>query len=227
VQVAVPQESAARSRGFVTVRRTNAPLKITSTEHVRYVDPAAALIAATRRMTRYRPVLAAFSEALQQRTVSYADLVRANVQGPPRRAQFADDALEELSVGIRSASESDFRALALASTVLPTVEYNVWLRLACSRIVCVDAFIESSAVVHETNGRRYHEREDLFGDMQERHDALTAAGLVALHNQPRRITTRGREVIAQVERTHLIYDGRGLPPGVQRLLGPPDRPIAT
>lgn len=227
VHVVAPFGSTARNRGFVTVRRTIVPFEVRQTTFTRYVDPATAVIAATRRMRRPKSVLAAMSEAIQQRGLSHAELLRAHIQGPPRNARHADDALEQLSVGIRSVGEADFRALAEASAVLPALEYNVWLTLRCGRIVCVDALIASSAVIHETNGRQYHEREDLFIDMQERHDALTASGLVALHNAPRRLQLRGREVISQVERTHLIYDGRGMPPGVQRLPGPPSRPIAV
>jgi hypothetical protein len=184
---------------------------------LRYVDPAAAAISATRRMKQQRAVLAGLSEALQRGLTSYDELVRAHIQAPPRNSRLADSALADLAVGVRSAPEADFRKLADASVILPKVEYNVWVRLRCGRIVCLDALIAGSAVVHEVNGRSAHAREDLFQDMQERHDAVTASGFVALHNYPRRISTRGREVIAQVERTHQIYDGRGMPAGVERL----------
>jgi hypothetical protein len=84
--------------------------------------------------------------------------------------------------------------------------------------VCVDAVIESSAVIHETNGRMAHQREDLFEDMQIRHDALTVSGFCVLHNAPNRIRQRGREVISEFSRCHEMYEGRGLPPGVSRLI---------
>jgi very-short-patch-repair endonuclease len=77
--------------------------------------------------------------------------------------------------------------------------------------------IESSAVIHETNGRMAHAREDLFEDMQERHDALTAEGFTVLHNSPRRLRAEDRDVVAEVERCHVRYAGRGLPPGVRKL----------
>jgi hypothetical protein len=214
VHVVVPWGSAARSRGFVVVRRTVAPITVVATDLVHYVDPASAVIAATRLMTSRRPVLAALSDALQRRTTSYDDLVRAHVQGPPRNARLADDALDDLGAGTRSVPEADFRHLVLASAILPIVGFNVWLRLPEGRIVCVDALIESSAVIHETNGRVAHEREDLFEDMQERGDALTTTGFTVLNNAPSRIRLRGREVIAQVERCHQMRDGCGLPPGV-------------
>jgi hypothetical protein len=214
VHVVVPFGAAARSRGFVVVRRTVVPFAAVTTDLLRYVEPAVAVVAATRRMRTARPVLAAMSEALQRRLTTYDELLRAHIQGPPRNSRHGDAALGALATGVRSAPEDDFRRLAEASTVLPPLEYNVWLRLACGRVVCVDALIRSSGVVHETNGRTAHAREDLFEDLQERHDALTASGLTALHNSPRRLREHGRVVITQVEKCHLMYDGRGLPPGV-------------
>jgi hypothetical protein len=217
VQVVVPWGSPARSRGFVVVRRTLAPISVVSTDRLRFVDPATAVIAASRQMKNRRSVLAALSDALQRRIVTYDDLVSAHVQGPPRNSGHADDALADLGAGTRSVPEADFRRLAIASTILPTVEYNQWIRLAHGRKLCVDALIISSAVIHETNGRLAHQREDLFEDMQERGDALTTAGFVVLNNTPGRIRLRGREVIAQVERCHHMHAGRGLPAGVDLL----------
>jgi hypothetical protein len=217
VRVVVPWGNSIRSTHFVVVRRTLAPISVVATDRLRYVDPADAVVAATRQMTNRRTVLAALSDALQRRVTTYDELVRAHVQGPPRNSRYADDALEDLGAGTRSAPEADFRRLALASTVLPAVDYNVWLRLPDGRRLCVDALIRSSAVVHETNGRTAHQREDLFEDMQERHDALTANGFTVLHNSPRRLRLRGREAIVQVERCHSLYQGRGLPPGVEIL----------
>jgi hypothetical protein len=148
---------------------------------------------------------------------TYEDLLRAHIEGPPKNSKAADAALAAIGAGIHSVPEEDFRRLAAASLVLPAAEYNVWLRLRTGRVVCVDALLRSSAVVHETNGRRAHAREDLFEDMQERHDALTASGFIVLHNSPRRLREHPREVIAQVERCHQMYAGRGLPVGVEVL----------
>jgi very-short-patch-repair endonuclease len=164
-----------------------------------------------------RRVSACLSEALQRGLTTYDDLVSAHVHGSPRNSRLARDALEALGAGARSAPEADFRRLVMTSPMLPGVEFNAWLRLPSGRVVCVDALIPSSAVVHETNGRQAHAREDLFEDMQERHDALTASGFTVVHNSSRRIRSHGREVLAQVERCHELYDGRGMPPGVYRL----------
>jgi hypothetical protein len=217
VFVVAPFGSATRSTAFVVVRRTTVPFVTVATERLRYVDPATAVIAATRRMGSRRAVLAALSEALQRRTTTYDELLQANRVGTPRNRRLADAALADLRSGTRSAPEVDFQRLVTQSKALPEPGYNVWLQLPGRRVVCVDALFESSAVVHETNGRVAHEREDLFEDMQDRHDALTAAGFTVLHNPPSRIRDRGREVLVQVERCHAMYDGRGLPPGVCKL----------
>jgi hypothetical protein len=103
---------------------------------------------------------------------------------PPRHRTQVDNPLRQLADGVLSVPEADFRRLVLSSAVLAAATYNVWLRLPSGRVVCVDARFESSALLHETNGRTAHAREDLFSDMQARHDALTAAGFIVLHNPP-------------------------------------------
>jgi hypothetical protein len=217
VYVVVPDNSPVRSRGFVVVRRTAAPIRIVASDLLRYVGPAPAAIAAARQARSSRSVLAILSDALQRNVTTYDELVDAHVQGSPRHCRRVAAALEHLKAGTRSVPEADVRRLLLTSTVVPAASYNVWLRLQTGQVLCVDALIESSAVVHETNGRIAHEREDLFHDMQKRHDALTASGFAVLHNPPNRIRTHGGDVLAEIERCHQIYNGRGLPAGVKVL----------
>ncbi|MDQ1694727.1 MAG: hypothetical protein QOJ03_80 [Frankiaceae bacterium] len=217
IRVVVPEGNTARSRGFVEVRRSTVPFTVVRTDRVRYLEPAAAVIAATRRLTSDRAVLALVSDAVQRRVVSFEQLMRAHVQGPPRHAKRADAALAQVGAGVRSVPEGDFRQLAQASTLLPPLLYNRVLRLPDKRLISPDALAVDAGLVHETNGRKAHRRDDLFEDMQERHDAMTEAGLIALHSSPRRIWLRGREVIAQFERVYSRNAGRGLPPGVELL----------
>jgi hypothetical protein len=126
----------------------------------------------------------------------------------------ADEALAHLGAGVRAASEGDFRNLAEASLVLPQLIYNCLLRLPGGELISPDALAVDAALVHETNGRIAHARSDLFEDMQVRHDLMTTAGLVVLHNSATRVRQRGREVIGQFERCYLREKGRGLPPGI-------------
>jgi len=176
-------------------------------------------VIAARGMTRERVILAAFSDAVQRRVTTYDELVRAHIQGPPRGAGPASRALASLASGAESVSEVDFLLLVGLSPVLPTPLCNILLRLPCGRLISPDALFLSSGLVHETNGRRAHARADLFEDMQERHDAMTAAGLTVLHNSPRRLRTSPREVLGEIERCHQRLAGRGLPEGVT-IVGP-------
>lgn len=215
VHLVEPWGEPARSISFVTIRRTVAPIRIVSTDLLRYLEPAAAVVATARRLRTERAVLGLLSDALQRGVVTYDELVCAHVQGPRKNVALTDAALAQLGGGARSAPEVDFLKLVRASRMLPEPICNGLLRLPAGRLISPDALFVASGVVHETNGRTAHRREDLFEDMQERHDAMTAAGLTVLHNSPRRLRLYGREVIAEVERCHLRRAGAGLPDGVE------------
>jgi hypothetical protein len=214
VEVVEPWGEPARSTDFVVIRRTLSPITYVNGEYVRFVDAASAVIAATRRMRAERSALAALSDALQRNATTYDELMRAHIQGSPRNARSADKALRYLAEGARSAAEADFLHLAAASPMLPTPICNALLRLPDGQHISPDALFLDAGVGHETNGRVAHHRDDLFDDMQARHDAMTSAGLTVLHNPPRRLATHARLIIAQVERCYLRNKGRGLPPGV-------------
>jgi hypothetical protein len=217
VFVVVPDHAKARGAGYVHVRRTSRPFVTLYAGPLRYVDPATALIAVARRLRSEQAVLAVLSEGVQRRVVRLGQLVRAHDEGPPKGARLTHLALSDLGAGVRSAPEGAFRRLALRSRVLPPLLYNRRLRLPTGRIVVPDALALDAGLVHETNGRGPHEREDLFESMQVRHDAMTEADVIVLHNSPRRIRRDGPAVIAQFERCYLANTGRGLPEGVELL----------
>ena len=215
VYVVTHGEATARSRDFVVVRRAVRPPTFFENNGLTVVGVATAVVAACRRIHDDRATLASFSEVLQRRKATYDALCLAHVAGPPRNAKPADRALLALAAGVRSLPEADFRRLAEASPDMPSLVYNCLLRLPSGRLVSPDALDPDSGVVHETNGRRPHAREDLFEDMQERHDAMTAVGLTVLHNSPRRLQTHPRLVIDEFLQCSRRLAGRGLPPGVE------------
>jgi hypothetical protein len=212
--IAVPSTSPARSHSFLVVRRTRAPFGVVRTDLLRYVDAATATIAAARLRTDPRRVLAILSDAVQRRITTVDALVAAHIRGSRRNARLTDAALTQLSAGVASVGEADFRRLAEASPILPALDYNALLQLPDGRRVSPDAVALDAGLVHEVNGRAAHAREDLFSDMQARHDAMTAAGLVVLHNTPARLLREPRQVINEVERCYLRLVGHGLPRGV-------------
>lgn len=215
VRVVVPWAGPVRSYGYVSVRRTVRPIRTVRSHRLRYVRPADAVVAAGRFMSSERPVVAALSDALQRGIVTPAELLAAHAVGSPRNARRTGAALEHVLAGVRSAPEQDARVILEASEILPRPIYNCLLELPGGRFISPDALVVDAALVHETNGRGPHARADLFEDMQERHDAMTAAGLTVLHNSPRRLRRSGPEVLAEMERCYQRLAGRGLPPGVR------------
>ncbi len=217
IDVVIPWGDPARSRQFLRVRRTVAPFTVVTTDRLRYLAAPAAVVAAARRLKQERAVTALLGDALQRRIVTFDELVTAHIQGSPHHARLTDRALAALGSGALSAPEVDFVNLVAASLVLPRPLCNPLLRLPGGRVLSPDALFPDARLVHETNGRAAHARADQFADMQERHDALTAAGFTVLHNTPRRLRLHGREVIAEVERCYARLEGSGLPPGVTML----------
>lgn len=214
VRVVAPPAASVRSHSFVVVRRTRAPFAVVRTDLLRYADPATATIAAARLRDDPRRVLAILSDVVQRRITTVDALVCAHIRASPRNARRTDLALRQLRSGVHSVGEADFRSLAEASSILPALAYNPVLRLADGRLISPDAIALDAGLVHEVNGRSAHERDDLFTDMQVRHDTMTVAGLVVLHNPPGRLAREPRQVINEFERCYVRHAGRGLPPGV-------------
>jgi hypothetical protein len=216
IRVLVPDTVQRTSRDFVAVRRTiHLPRPVTGRAGIPMAPIARALTDFALRHDDERTVRAVFASAVQRRQVALSRLDQefkiAPARGRPRLARV----LEELHSGIRSAPEGDVRSLVATSRVLPRPLYNCLLRLPDGRKISPDLLIEDAGVVHETNGRGPHfEEEDAFDSMQERHDAMTTAGLTVLHNSPRLISREGPRVLRELETCYLRDAGRGLPPGV-------------
>lgn len=213
IHVAVPLDSPARTTGWVVVRRAR-NFRVVRTEMLRYVDPATAVIAAARQARSSRAALAVVSEAAQRRIASPDELLTAHLLGPRRSARLVDAAIEQIRGGARSVPEAEFRTLAVAMPTLPRLLYNRLLLMPDGRRISPDALAPDAPLIHETNGRVAHEREDLFEDMQIRHDYFTTWGFTALHNTPRRIYRDGRSVISEFERCYVRLAGTGWPEGV-------------
>jgi hypothetical protein len=86
---------------------------------------------------------------------------------------------------------------------------------------CLDALYRDAALVHETVGRRVHEREDLLGDTTARAGELEGCGLHVLANLPARIRDHGPTVLREVEAVYARRRGCGMPPGIRVLPAPP------
>ena len=116
-----------------------------------------------------------------------------------------------VGLGARSGPEADFLDLCAAIPELPTPLVNPLLQLPGGMKVSPDSLFYDAAVIHETNGRGPHGDEDAFESMQVRHDALTAAGFVVLHNSPRSLRLEPDRVMRQLLACVQRHAARGLP----------------
>jgi hypothetical protein len=213
VNIVVATDSPLRDQGFVRVRRTRSMPRGVGGDVVRYVDLATALVVTAQQLPE-RPAAALLAEAVQRRRVEVDDLEQAMAVAPRRGRDQVRRSLDELHAGIRSVAEGDVRRIVARSSTLPEPMWNAMLRLPCGRLVSPDALWRTAGLVHETNGVRFHAWASDFESMQERHDAMTAARLVVLHNAPRRLHIAPAAVLAELERCFVASYGRGLPAGV-------------
>jgi hypothetical protein len=221
-RVLVPNEIQRSTRQFVVVRRTPLMPDALIVGDLRVAPIARALSDLALRNPHERSSLAAAAAAVQQGRTTVAALRRevdtAAARGRPRLRRV----IGSLASGIRSAPEEDVRLLVARSRVLPTPVWNCLLRLPSGQLVSPDALFEDAGLVHEVNGRKYHAGEDVFEDMQRRHDAMVVGGLTLLHNSPRRVARESHVVLAEIEACYQREAGRGLPPGVEILRASPE-----
>jgi hypothetical protein len=215
VHVLIPAQQHRLSRGFVVVRRTHWFPEPRELDGLRYCPPARALVEAAARIGHQATAHAFLADAVTRRVVNPADLTEAVERITGRGAGVARRAVLEISSGARSAPEVDFLKLCRTSTIVPPPLVNPLLELPDGRLISPDALFPGTPLVHEVNGRAFHADEDQFESMQERHDVMTAVGLTALHNSPRRIRRDSGLVLSEVERCYVRLEGQGLPPGVR------------
>ncbi|WP_297777217.1 hypothetical protein [Mycobacterium sp.] len=217
VHVLIPAERHRASRGFVVVRRTHRAPEPRRIDGLSYCPPERALVEAAARLGQRQTAHAFLADAVGQGIARLDVLAEEVVHVTGRGAGIARRAVTEIAGGARSAPEIDFAHLCRTRRELPEPLLNRVLVLPDGRRVIPDALFPGSPLVHEVNGREFHSGEDLFESMQERHDAMTAAGMTVLHNSPRRIRREADTVVAEVVACYQRLSGQGLPPGVRLL----------
>ncbi|HVT65692.1 MAG TPA: hypothetical protein VHD81_11095 [Mycobacteriales bacterium] len=225
VHVLIPDAVQRLSRQFVVAKRSwRLPVPVII-DGLPVAPMYRALCELGARHEDERDSLAVLAAAVQQARVPLADLVAEAHAGQARGRARLLRVLAPLECGVRSAPEADFRQLVKRSRVLPTPLWNSLIQLPDGRCFSPDALFQDAALVHEVNGRRFHAPEeagaDAFDAMQQRNDALVAAGFVVLHNAPRRLRDDPRGVMREVEEVYRRHANRGLPSGVTLIRAAP------
>ncbi|MGH3187460.1 MAG: hypothetical protein ACRDPY_47890 [Streptosporangiaceae bacterium] len=211
VDVLIPWSRKRQSVAFVRVHRTKRiPERLFVSSSIRFARPARAVADAARLMTRFDDVRAVVCEAVQRRACTVSELTGELRAGPMPGSALLREALAEVGDGVRSVAEGDCRILILRSG-LPTPVFNARLFDADGVFIAmVDAWWAAAGVAAEVDSRAYHLSAEDQDRTAERHDRLTAHGILPLHFSPKRIKTDPGGVIADLR--DAIEQGLRRPP---------------
>ncbi|HEX3898872.1 MAG TPA: hypothetical protein VHW74_06835 [Mycobacteriales bacterium] len=219
VRLLLPASERRVNRDGVVIRRTHRLPRPRTIAGLPYSPPERALADLASRIGEERVATAAIADAIQRRIAERATVLEELSHVTGRGARIAHRAAKWIAAGAMSAPEADFLGLCQRSSVLPIPLVNALIELPTGQRVSPDALFEDAGLVHETNGSSAHAADDRFDNMQARHDAMTAAGLVVLHSSPRQIRTEPDRVLRDVEACYRQHAGEGLPAGVRLLRG--------
>jgi hypothetical protein len=212
--VLIPASERRVSRDGVVIKRSTRMPDARRIAGLAYSPPERALADFAARVGDERNALAVIADAIQRKIVSANDVIEELSHVTGRGAGVASRIKTRITSGARSVPEADLIALCGRSAILPEPLINSLLELPNGRRVSPDLLFADAGLVVEVNGRNVHAATDLFDDMQERHDAMTAAGLVVLHCSPYQLRTEPARIVAQIEECYLRRRSLGLPAGV-------------
>ena len=149
-------------------------------------------------VTRFDDVRHVVCEAVQRRACTVAELIEELEAGAPRSSALFREALAEVGDGVRSVAEADFRILIQRSG-LPRPVFNARLFDADGIFIAtVDAWWPEAGVAAEIDSRAYHLAAADQDRTTERHDRLTAHGILTLHFPPRRVKTDAPGIVSEL-----------------------------
>jgi hypothetical protein len=142
-------------------------------------------------------VRAVVASAVQRGRCTIADLAAELAQGPKRGSMLFRSVLVEVSDGIRSPAEADFRDL-IRKSGLPQPLFNPRLMLNGRLLAVPDAWWPEAAVAVEIDSREWHFAPDDWEHTMRRHDRLIAAGIRAIHVSPRQVRTEPARILQDI-----------------------------
>jgi hypothetical protein len=221
VDLLIPAGRRRQDAAFVRVQRTQRmPSRMFVTGKIRFAEAPRAVADAARSLTRFDDDRAVVCEAVQRRACTVAELAAELEAGPSAGSALLRAALAEVADGVRSVAEADFRDLILRSD-LPRPVFNARLIDVDGTLIAVtDAWWQDAGVAAEIDSRAYHLAAADQDRTTERHDMLTARGILALHFAPKRVKGNPVGVLRDIRQA--IEKGRQRPPLPIKGLPPDD-----
>jgi hypothetical protein len=211
VDLLIPWTRRRQSIAYVRVHRSrDMPPRMFVMGEVRFAEAPRAVADAARSMARFDDVRAVVCEAVQRRACTVAELAAELEAGPSAGSALLRAALAEVADGVRSVAEADFRVLILDSD-LPRPVFNARLIDVDGTLIAItDAWWQEAGVAAEIDSHAYHLAAADQDRTTERHDKLTALGILALHFSPKRLKDNPAGVLRDIRQA--IEKGRQCPP---------------
>jgi very-short-patch-repair endonuclease len=198
IDVLVPASRQCGSLAFVAVHRTwRLPDAQTRDLAIGYVAPARAVADTVLGLTARSEVRAVVASAVQQRKCTVAELAAELTAGPVRGSSLFRSVLAEVSDGIRSPAEADFRDL-IRKSGLPQPLFNPQLILGGRLLAKPDAWWPDRALVVEIDSREWHLSPDDWEATMARDGRLRAVGIRVIHVTPRQVRTEPNRVLGTI-----------------------------
>ena len=191
-------------------RTRKMPPRMFVTGKIRFAEAPRAVADAARAMSRFDDARAVVCEAVQRKACTVDELAAELEAGPSAGSALLRKALAEVADGVRSVAEADFRVLIVRSE-LPRPVFNAqFIDVDGTLIAITDAWWQEAGVAAEVDSRAYHLAAADQDRTTERHDKLTAHGILALHFSPRRIKDDPTGVLREIRQA--IESGLERPP---------------
>jgi very-short-patch-repair endonuclease len=214
ITVLIPADRAVRSVSFVQVWRTaRMPPVFLEDGPVRVALPPRAAADAARSLTDLSDVRAVIADAVQKNQCPAFLLAEELASGPKSGSALPRRVLAEISEGIRSVAEAEFRDL-IKQARLPMPLFNASIYAGRSFVATADAWWPDAGVVAEVDSREWHLSPADWEHTVRRHAAMTAHGILVLHFTPGQIHRDAAQVAADLRSA--ITAGRKRPPLVLR-----------
>lgn len=198
VPILIPAARVRVSRDFVIVLPTERmPERVCYDGAVEFALPDRAVADAARGLASFREVRSLVAHAVQQGRCRIDRLGDELRSGPVRNSAWLRQALAEVTAGIRSAAEGDFRDL-LVRAKLPLPMFNARLYDVGTLIAVADAWWPEAGVAVEVDSREWHMSPEDWEHTLRRNTRMSAHGIIVLHVTPRQIRTEAGSVVADI-----------------------------
>ncbi len=214
IDVLVPARSKRRSASFVRIHRTTRLPGAYASGGVELAPPVRAVADAVRGLTTLPEVLAVVADAVQRRRCTLEQLTDELADGPVWGSALFRLALAEITDGIRSPAEGDFRSLVIRAG-LPMPMFNARLYIGGVLLAVPDAWWPGAGLAAEVDSREWHLSPADWERTMHRHARMSACGIVVLHFTPRQIKFESAMVVATIRAA--LRTGRVAPAGLQAL----------